>query len=48
MAAKENVAAGKVAPDGKRPRISLDTWAVAFALVAALLVKSGLLNHVPW
>ncbi|HZC66919.1 MAG TPA: hypothetical protein VE545_10115 [Candidatus Dormibacteraeota bacterium] len=48
MPAKENVSAGKVVADGKRPRISLDTWAVAFALAAALLVKSGLVKHVPW
>jgi len=31
-----------------RFRISLDTWAVAIALVAALLVRAGLLKHVPW
>jgi len=33
---------------GRRFRISLDTWAVAIALVAALLVRAGLLKHVPW
>ena len=48
MAAEKNAVAGKTVLEGKRPRISLDTWAVAFALVAALLVKSGLLKHVPW
>ena len=32
----------------KRFRISLDTWAVAIALVAALLVRAGVLKHIPW
>jgi hypothetical protein len=27
---------------------SLDTWAVFFALAAALLIRVGLLKHVPW
>jgi len=31
-----------------RFRISLDTWAVAIALATALLVRAGLLKHVPW
>ncbi|MFI5109201.1 MAG: hypothetical protein ACHP78_10185 [Terriglobales bacterium] len=31
-----------------RFRISLDTWAVAIALAAALLVRAGLLKHIPW
>jgi hypothetical protein len=30
------------------PRISLDWWSVLLALVAAGLVKAGLLPHVPW
>jgi len=29
-------------------RISPDTWAVLLALVAALLVRIGTINKVPW
>jgi hypothetical protein len=29
-------------------RLSLDTWAVATALAAALLVRAGVLKHIPW
>jgi hypothetical protein len=29
-------------------RVSLDTWAVASALAAALLVRAGVLKHIPW
>lgn len=29
-------------------RISLDTWAVLVALLAALLVRVGVFKHVPW
>ena len=37
----------------KRPgwphfRLSLDTWAVTSALVLALLVRAGVLKHIPW
>jgi hypothetical protein len=32
----------------KKRLLSLDTWAVLLALVAALLVRSGVLTHVPW
>ena len=46
MAVTEAVT-GKV-EEGKRRRISLDTWAVAFSLVVALLIKFGVLKHVPW
>ena len=28
--------------------ISLDGWAVALALVAALLVRIGLIKQIPW
>jgi len=28
--------------------MSLDTWAVASALAAALLVRAGVLKHIPW
>jgi len=31
-----------------RFRLSLDTWAVAIALAAALLVRAGVLKHIPW
>jgi len=31
-----------------RFRVSLDTWAVAMALAAALLVRAGVLKHIPW
>jgi hypothetical protein len=33
---------------GRRFRISLDVWAVAIALAAALLVRAGVLKHIPW
>ena len=29
-------------------RVSVDTWAVLLALLAALLVRTGLLKNVPW
>lgn len=29
-------------------RVSLDSWAVGLALLAALLVRFGLLKAVPW
>ena len=29
-------------------RISLDTWAVLLALVAAALIRAGAIPHVPW
>lgn len=43
MSAKENAIA---AP--RRWALSLDGWAVTAALLAALLVRIGLLKHVPW
>jgi len=33
---------------GKRWRLSLDSWAVVLALLAALLVRAGVFKHVPW
>jgi hypothetical protein len=30
------------------PRLSLDTWAVIVALLAAALIRFGLLPRVPW
>lgn len=35
-------------PELKKRLLSLDTWAVLLALAAALLVRSGVLTHVPW
>jgi hypothetical protein len=35
-------------PEPKKSLLSLDTWAVLLALAAALLVRSGVLTHVPW
>jgi len=28
--------------------LSLDTWAVLIALAAALLIRTGVLTHIPW
>lgn len=28
--------------------LSLDTWAVVLALAVALLIRAGILSHVPW
>jgi hypothetical protein len=30
------------------PKLSLDTWAVLTALVAATLIRLGVIPHVPW
>jgi len=30
------------------PKLSLDTWAVIVALVAAALIRFGIIPHVPW
>jgi hypothetical protein len=36
-------------PDSLPPRrVSVDTWAVALALAAALLVRFGVLKTIPW
>jgi len=32
----------------KRPRLSLDTWAVLLALVAVVLIKVRIIPRVPW
>jgi hypothetical protein len=29
-------------------RLSLDSWAVVIALLAALLVRTGVFKHIPW
>lgn len=28
--------------------LSLDSWAVVLALLAALLVRAGVFKHIPW
>jgi hypothetical protein len=33
---------------GQRWKLSLDSWAVVLALLAALLVRAGVLKHIPW
>lgn len=38
----------KKRPIWARFRLSLDTWAVASALALALLVRAGVLKHIPW
>jgi hypothetical protein len=38
----------KVEATNTLPKISLDTWAVIFALVAATLIRLGVLKHIPW
>jgi hypothetical protein len=32
----------------KKSKISWDTWAVLAAFVAALLVRVGVIKHIPW
>jgi hypothetical protein len=32
----------------KSSKISWDTWAVLAALIAALLIRSGVIKHIPW
>ncbi len=35
--------------DTKKSRfLSLDSWAVLAAFAAALLIRSGVLKHIPW
>ncbi len=37
------------AVQGEKPwRLSLDSWAVVVALLAALLVRAGVFKHIPW
>lgn len=33
---------------GRRKGLSLDTWAVLAAFLAALLIRVGVLKHIPW
>jgi hypothetical protein len=43
MSAEENTVQEK-----KPWRLSLDSWAVVVALLAALLVRAGVFKHIPW
>jgi hypothetical protein len=31
-----------------KPNLSLDWWAVLVALSAAVLIKLGVISHIPW
>lgn len=35
-------------PSPSKPQISVDNWAVLIALLAALLVRTGVVKVVPW
>jgi hypothetical protein len=35
-------------PPAQKKYLSIDTWAVVLALAAALLIRAGILTHVPW
>jgi len=48
MSAQENAVQASVAQEKKPWRLSLDSWAVVVALLAALLVRVGVLKHIPW
>ena len=32
----------------KKFQLSIDTWAVIVALVAAILIRAGIISRVPW
>ncbi len=34
--------------DARKRLLSVDTWAVVLALAAALLIRAGVLNKIPW
>lgn len=38
----------KKAEGTKSYRISLDTWAVLVALLAAIAIRTGIISRVPW
>jgi hypothetical protein len=38
----------KSASSESRWKLSLDTWAVLAAFLAALLIRAGVFKHVPW
>jgi hypothetical protein len=48
MSANANKTGAELEAPAKRPRISLDTWAVIFALVAGVLIRAGVIKHIPW
>ncbi len=48
MATNERKTDATLEMAAKRPTISLDTWAVIFALVAAALIRAGAIKYIPW
>jgi len=48
MAANENRTDATLEVAAKRTFLSLDTWAVIFALAAGALIRSGVIKHIPW
>jgi hypothetical protein len=38
----------KSVSSGNRWKVSLDTWAVFAAFLAALLIRAGVIKHIPW
>jgi hypothetical protein len=38
----------KAVSAGSRWKLSLDTWAVLAAFLAALLIRAGVFKHIPW
>jgi hypothetical protein len=38
----------KSVSSGNRWKVSLDTWAVLAAFLAALLIRAGVFKHIPW
>ncbi len=40
--------AAEIAPPKKAAKFSWDTWAVFAALLAALLIRIGVIKHIPW
>lgn len=40
--------AHEVTVDKEKWRLSLDSWAVVVAFLAALLIRAGVFKHVPW
>ena len=35
-------------PQQKNRLLSIDTWAVVLSLLAALLIRAGILTRIPW
>jgi hypothetical protein len=38
----------KSVESGSHWKLSLDTWAVLAAFLAALLIRAGVFKHIPW